>query len=76
MGLIVLFCFLTYRLTADVGVPDFGPEAHGRRLEGVGIGDGDVDLEGAAGIWSVGRAVDCAHEPLEGDAVGGSSEDA
>lgn len=42
-----------YRLTADVGVPDLGVEAHLRGLERVVVGDHNIDHELAAGIWAV-----------------------
>lgn len=58
---------MSYRLTADVWVPNFRVKSYLRRLEGIGIRDLNVDLVSTTGIWRVGR---CGKGSLEVRDVG------
>jgi hypothetical protein len=60
---------ISYRLAADVRVPGLGLEGHGRRLEGVCVGDGNVDLEGPSGVWRIRGPRNDALELLERNTV-------
>lgn len=65
-----------YRLAAHVGMPHGGHELHLGGLEGVVLGDGDVDLKGAALVRRVGGPGEAADEGAEVSLVGGPCEDA
>ena len=52
-------------MRADIGVPDLGLEPHDRRPERVLARDLDVDVECAALVWCVWRAVELAAQMCE-----------
>lgn len=60
----------------DVGMPDFGVELHDGRLEGVHVGDSNIDLEVTASVRGVGRAGEGALKVGEVGIVDGLGEDA
>lgn len=46
-------------------MPDFGVEFHDRRAEGILAGNLDVDKEGGALVWGIGRARKLATQMCE-----------
>ncbi len=64
-------CVDTYRLTADIRVPDFGDEAHRGRFEWIVDGNLYVDLVGSSSVWRLWRCRDGTLEVREVDAIDG-----
>lgn len=66
---------MAHRLAADIGMPDFGIEPDNGRLEGVIIGDLDVEVVGTSGVRCVRRPWETAFEMTQVAWVDRLSED-